>query len=108
MELQAEDGQARTIRAEKLGRIWEDSEKLGRNWEDSDGILSYQSILYIPEIIRTGLIRSNYDASLAGHFGIEKKREYVTNKYYWETLFYNVEAYIRGCDICLASKVVKH
>ena len=80
VELQTEDGQARKIRAEKLGE----------NWEDSDGILHHQGLPYIPEIIRTELISRHHDDPLAGHFGIEKTRELVARKYYSETLCHDV------------------
>ena len=72
VKLQAEDGQARKIRAEKLGR----------NWEDSDRILHHQSLSYVPEIIKTELISRHHDDPLAGHFGIEKTQELVARKYY--------------------------
>ena len=98
VELQAEDGQARKIRAEKLGG----------NWEDSDGILHHQGLPYVPEIIRTELISRHHDDPLAGYFGIEKTRELVARKYYWETLCHDVKVYIRGCDVCLASKAIRH
>ena len=72
MELQAENGQARKIKAEKLGR----------NSEDSDRILHHQGLPSIPEIIRTELISRHYNNLLAGHFGIEKTPELVARKYY--------------------------
>ena len=83
-------------------------EKLGRNRENSDGILHHQGRSYVPEIMRTELISRHHYDPLAGHFGIEKTRELVTRKYYWETLCHNVEVYVMGCDVCLASKAVKH
>ena len=98
VELQAEDGQARKIRVEKLGR----------NWEDSDEILHHQGLPYILEIIRTEMISRHHDDPPAGHFGIKKTKKLVARKYYWETLCHDVEVYIRGCDVCLASKTVKH
>ena len=98
VELQAEDGQVWKIRAEKLGG----------NWEDSDRILYHQSLPYVPEIIRTKLISRHYDDLLAGHFGIEKTQELVARKYYWETLRHNVEVYVRGCDVYLASIAIRH
>ena len=97
-ELAAEDGQARKIRAKKLGR----------NWEDSDRILHHQALPYVPEIIKTELISRHHDDPPAGHFGIEKTQELVARKYYWETLHYDVEVYVRGCDICLTSKAVRY
>lgn len=58
-KLQEEDAHAQKIRAEKLGQ-----EKLGQEgWEDSDEILHHQDNL-----------------------GIEKTRELVAAKYYWEIL----------------------
>ena len=98
VELQAEDSQVRKIKAEKLGG----------NWKDSNRILHHQGLPYIPEIIRTELISRHHDNPLAGYFGIEKTRELVARKYYWETLCHDVEVYVRGCDICLASKAVRH
>ena len=62
VELQAEDGQARKIRVEKLGR----------NWKDSDKILHHQVMPYVFEIIKTELISRHNDDPLAGYFGIEK------------------------------------
>ena len=32
----------------------------------------------------------------------------MVQKYYWPILLYNVETYVKGCDICLASKTVCH
>ena len=98
VELQVKDDQVQKIRAEKLGR----------NQKDFDGILHHQGLFYVSEIIKTELISKHYDDPLAGHFDIKKMQKLVTRKYYWETLHYDVEVYIRGCDICLASKVVRH
>ena len=54
------------------------------------------------------MISGYHNDSLAGHFGIDKTRELVARKYYWETLRHNIEVYVRGCDVCLASQAVKH
>lgn len=42
------------------------------------------------------------------HFGINKTYELVIKKYYWLTFRQDDEAYIKDCDIYLASKIVKH
>ena len=62
----------------------------------------------MPGIIRTKLISHHHDDPLAGHFGIDKTRELIGRKYYWPSLRKDVEAYVKGCDVCLASKAVKH
>ncbi len=50
----------------------------------------------------------HHDDLLAGHFGIDKIRELIARKYYWPTFRRDIEAYVTGCDICLASKSVRH
>ena len=97
-ELQESDAEAQKIRAEGLKE----------GWEDVDGVLHHQGLPFVPEIIRTELISRHHDDPLAGHFGIDKTRELIGRKYYWPSLRKDVEAYVRGCDVCLASKAVRH
>ena len=96
-ELQAEDEQARKTRA-----------GYSEGWDDIDGVLHHQGLPYVPEIIWTELISRYHDDPLASHFSIEKTRELVAQKYYWPTLCRDVKDYVRGCDVCLASKAVRH
>ena len=77
-------------------------------YQDIDGVLHHQGLPFVPEAIRMELISRHHDDPLAGHFGIEKTRELLARKYYWPTLRHNVEAYVKGCDVCLASKAVRH
>ena len=72
MELQAKDGQARKIEVEKLGR----------NWQDSNKILHYQSLPYIPEIIKTEPINRHHNNPLVCLFNIKKMQELVAKNYY--------------------------
>ena len=71
-------------------------------------MLHHQGLLFIPEGIWIELISRHYDNPLAGYFGIEKTRELLARKYYWPILCHNVNAYVKGCDVCLASKAVQH
>ena len=98
-ELQSKDKQARKFRAKQLVKD---------GWEDIDGMLHHQGLPYVPEIIRTKLISRHYNDLLAGHFGIKKTCKFVAQKYYWPTLCHDVDDYIKGCDVCLASKAVQH
>ena len=97
-DLQGDDDQAKKLRAAELPE----------GWEDIEGVLQYRGLPYIPEIIRSELISRHHDDPLAGHFGIDKTRELIARKYYWPTLRQDVEAYVKGCDVCLASKAVRH
>ena len=96
-ELQAEDEQVRKTRAEH-----------SEGWDDINGVLDHQGLPYVLEIIRTELISKHHDNLLAGYFGIKKTRELIAQKYYLPTLCRDVEDYVRGCDIWLASKAVRH
>ena len=62
----------------------------------------------MPEIIWTELISRHYNNPLADHFGIDKTRELIGWKYYWLSLRKDVKAYVKGCNICLSSKTVRH
>ena len=101
-ELQGEDEESGKIRAEGL------ESGLKEGWEDIDGVLHHQGLPYVPEIIRMELISRHHDDPLAGHFGIDKTRELIARKYHWPTLRRDVEGYVKGCDVCLASKAVRH
>ena len=81
---------------------------LKKGWEEIDGVLHCEGLLYLPEIIWTEIISTHHDDLLAGYFGVEKTRELVAQKYYWLTLRADIEAYVKGCDICIISKVVRH
>ena len=98
LELQDNDEDAITLRAGGLPE----------GWEDVEGVLQYQGLLYVPEIIRSEVISRHHDDPLAGHFGIDKTRELVGRKYYWPSLRKDVKSYVQGCDVCLASKTVRH
>ena len=99
-KLQAKDKQALKMRAnQQPGQ---------QGWEDIDNVLHYQSLPYVSEIIRTELISRYHDYPPAGHFRIKKTQKLVVRKYYWPMLRRDVEDYMRGCNVCLASKAVRH
>ena len=62
----------------------------------------------MPKTIQTELINRLHNNPLAGYFGIEKTHKLLARKYFWLSLRHNVEAYVKGCDVCLASKAVRH
>lgn len=96
-ELQETNTHSLKIRAEKLE---------GR--EDIDGVLHHQGLPYVPKIIRTELISRHHDDPLARHFGIEKTQKLIAQKYNWPSLHHDIEAYVKCCDVCLASKAICH
>ena len=89
-------------------KLFRGSAGLPEDWEDVEGVLQYRRLPYIPEIICSKVISCHHDDSLAEHFGINKTRELVDRKYYWPSLKRDIEIYVRGYDVCLASKVIRH
>ena len=50
----------------------------------------------------------DYNNPPSGHFGIKKSCKSLAQKYYWPTFRQNVKAYMKGYNMCLASKAVCH
>ena len=98
-ELQENDEEAKALRG--LAGLLED-------WEDVERVLQYQGLLYVSEIIHFEVINHHNDDLLIGYFGIDKTRELVGRKYYWPSLRKDIEAYVKGCHVCLGSKAVRY
>ena len=99
LKLQNDDKEAKKLRSEQV---------LPKSWKDLEQVLHYQGLPYVPKIIRLELISRHHDNPLIGHFGIKKTQELIARKYYWSMLRQDVEAYVKGCNVCLASKLVCH
>ena len=97
-DLQGDNNQIRKLQAADLFEGWEDIER----------VLQYGDLPYILEIIWSELISWYYNNPFVCHFGINKTRELIARKYYWPILHRDVEAYVKGCNICLAFKAVRH
>jgi len=75
-----------------------------------DGYLWHQGKIWIPnnEGIRTNLIRQHHDIPQAGHGGTAKTTELLQRKYYWLRMRETIKQYVKNCDICQRTKVVRH
>lgn len=82
--------------------------KLKDGYKDVKGVLRHQALPFVPENICTELISRYYNNSLTSHFGIEKTWKLSARKYDWLTLCHNIEAYVKSCDVYLASKIVRY
>ena len=81
---------------------------LPEGWEDVKEVLQYQGLPYVPGVIRSEVISRHHNDPLAEYIGIDKTRELFDRKYYWPSLRRDVKSYVRRCDVCLASKTVRH
>jgi len=75
-----------------------------------DGYLWHQGKIWIAnhEGIRTNLIRRHHDIRQAGHGGTAKTTELVQRKYYWPKMQETIKQYVKKCDICQRTKVIRH
>jgi transposase InsO family protein len=73
-------------------------------------MLWYQGKIWIPEDegLRTHLIHENHDTTLAGHGGTAKTTELVSRRYYWPKIRETIKRYVKNCDTCQRTKVVRH
>ena len=96
-ELQESDTKAQERKSKKY---------LPDGWGDIDGILYHQGLLFVPEAIQTEIISRHHDEPLAEHFGIDKTKDLINQKYYWLSLQKDIETYVKSCGRCLGSKTV--
>ena len=50
---------------------------LPEDWEDVKGVLQYQRLPYVSEIIRSKVISRHHNDLLAGHFGIDRQESWL-------------------------------
>ena len=92
----------------KEAKLFRNFADLLKGWKEIKKVLEYQRLLYVLEIICSEVISCPHNDPLVGHFGIDKTRELVGRKYHWPSLKKDVESYVQGYDVSLASKVVRH
>ena len=75
-----------------------------------DGYLWYQEKIWVPdkEEIRTNVVQENHDILTAEHGGTAKMTELIQRKYYWPNMWETIKQYVKGCDVCQRTKVVRH
>ena len=95
LELQMTDSEAQELKQQ--------GEK---SYEEVNKVLHHQSFFFVLKAIRIELISCYHNDPLASHFSIKKTCKLLARKYYWSTLRHNIEAYVKGYDVCLAFKAV--
>ena len=58
-------------------KLFRSSTSLPEGWKDDEGVLRFQGLPYVPEIIRSEVLNRHHDDPLAENFGIDKIRELV-------------------------------
>src|SRR5437879_1094436 len=77
-------------------------------WEDKK--LWYQGKVWVPENerIRTDIIYRHHNQPSAGYGGMAKTTELISRRYYWPKMRETIKRYVKNCDTCQRTKVVRH
>ena len=74
-----------------------------------EGLLFRDHLLYIPEgPCHTQVLRECHNDPLAGHFGVTKTLELISQGYWWPQPWKLVKEYIKSCEVCARSKATHH
>jgi len=77
-------------------------------WKDE--YLWHEGKIWVPnkEGIWTNLIRQHHDTPQTGHGGTAKTTELLQRTYYWPHMRDTIKEYVKNCDTCQRTKVVRH
>ena len=59
--------------------------------------------LVLPKACRKAVLDLGHEIPLAGHLGVEKTRQRILRRFYWPTVFKNIEEFCRCCEECQKS-----
>jgi len=74
------------------------------------GLLWYQGKIWIPneEGIRTSLIAKHHEPRQVGHGETAKTTELISRLYYWPKIRKYIKGFMKDCDTCERTQVVRH
>ena len=75
---------------------------------EEEKIAKNQKRIYIPADLRKDALREYHDTRPAGHPGVGAMMKKVMKHLWWPTIHRDVRQYVRGCQMCQASKVNTH
>jgi transposase InsO family protein len=75
-----------------------------------DGLLRYQGRLVVPQqkSLIHELLHLYHDDQFAGHWGIDKTRELLGRKFYWQGMSVDIREYVTTCSICQNNAIPRH
>ena len=85
----------------------------GRDWFTGDGHLldkgeeAEVEQLVLPQECRRTVLELGHEIPLAGHLGKEKTRQRILRRFYWPSLYKDVEDFCQSCSTCQKSTARK-
>jgi hypothetical protein len=76
--------------------------------DSDDGLVYLHGLIYIPNTLRSEVIRQHHDMPTHGHMGVEKTMEQITRNFYFPNMARKVRYYIKNCDTCQRNKLARY
>ena len=86
-----------TINNDLLYRIWTPTNLNQR--------LDIRKVLVVPSKLRQEIMIHNHDSYVGGHLGVLKTFTKIRDRFWWSTMYQDVELYCRSCLICQRRKI---
>jgi hypothetical protein len=84
-----------------------ESDKLPPGWTRHEDYWSFWTKIYIPPPLRQTIFRIFHSSPTAGHPGRDATLELIKRDYYWPNLRSDIEEWIKNCDICQRTKIIR-
>ncbi|KAK9395591.1 hypothetical protein NXF25_018952 [Crotalus adamanteus] len=68
------------------------------------GLAWYGTKLYVPHVLRKGILKRCHDSKRAGHFGFLKTLHFARRQFWWPQMRSDLEKYVKSCPTCATSK----
>ena len=75
---------------------------------DEQGLVRFQGLVYVPNAIKTELVRELHSLPAHGHQGIDKTQERIKRDFYVPGLWNVVKQVVSTCEICNKAKANRH
>jgi len=75
-----------------------------------DGRLLYRDCVYVPDHppLRLQPLQDHHDPPAMGHPGRTKTLVLLTRKYFWPSMWKDVDQFVRNCHVCCRTKSTRH
>jgi hypothetical protein len=75
---------------------------------DENGLVYLRNLIYIPNCMRTEIIKQHHNNPMHGYMGTEKTAELISRNYYFPNMRRKVQSYIQQCKTCIRDKPARH
>jgi hypothetical protein len=75
---------------------------------NENGLVYLRNLIYIPNYMRTEIIKQHHNNPMHGHMGTEKTAELISRNYYFPNIRRKVQSYIQQCKTYIRDKPARH